>query len=97
MSDIWARPCVDKNHAMCGCTYREQRCCLACPLPKCILDTNQPKRRRRPHSRAAQRGALIIKLLAQGRAPTSIRRELGISRIQYIRAVQWKTTEKAVA
>lgn len=83
-------PC-DKRHEMCGCSLTGFGCCLDCPLPVCVydeIDAGKRVRLSRGRTIHVDRGPRIAQLLEQGKTPREIRAEMGLSRVQYIRALQ---------
>jgi len=88
--DSLLKPCV-KGHETCGCRFTAFGCCLVCPRPTCVYDEIDAEGREettRPYTLGAERALRIVELARQGKAAHEIREELGLTRTQYLRAVQ---------
>jgi len=84
------RPCKD-GHDTCGCPPMKEICCLTCPLPECLLVLNEGTRSSLPYkeregTKTETRAVEIVALLAT-LSPGEIREKLGLSRVQYRRAI----------
>ena len=75
----------------CGCFQMKDTCCLACPLPECLLVLNAGKPRSHPYkdpggTKTEARAIEIVALLGT-HTPAEIRSKLGLRRNQYQRAI----------